>query len=39
MVEHKDIQNPEDYGAKHYAKFRYLLFPTKRPGKNLKRSA
>ncbi|MBU0713118.1 hypothetical protein KKA87_14535, partial [bacterium] len=26
MVEHKDIQNPEDYGAKHYAKFRYLLF-------------
>ena len=26
MVEHKDIQNPADYSAKDYQKFRYLLF-------------
>jgi len=31
MVEHKDIQNPEDYSAKHYAKFRYLLFSDETP--------
>ncbi len=26
MVEHKDIQNPADFSAKDYQKFRYLLF-------------
>jgi len=31
MVEHKDIQNPEDYGPKQYAKFRYLLFAEETP--------
>jgi len=35
MVEHKDIQNPEDYSAKHYAKFRYLLFSDETPREEL----
>lgn len=35
MVEHKDIQNPEDFSAEDYARFRYLLTSDDTPTEQL----